>query len=134
MPEPRKISNFNEEKWDQFMKIRDDVLKALEEARNNKVIGKSLESKVTIVPKDNETKEVLNSMEHLHQLLIVSEAVVAESAENAKEYRYTDVFVEKHPAETCERCWVSSDTVGEDHDHPHLCTRCASIVKENYSA
>ncbi|WP_085992457.1 isoleucine--tRNA ligase [Oceanobacillus senegalensis] len=134
MPEPREMINLNEDKWNHFMKVRDDVLKALEEARNNKVIGKSLEAKVTIVPKDAETKEVLESMEHLHQLLIVSETVVTNNFVDAKEYRYVDVAVENHPGEKCERCWVSSETVGEDHDHPELCTRCASIVKENYSA
>ncbi|RKQ37412.1 isoleucine--tRNA ligase [Oceanobacillus halophilus] len=134
MPEPRKLADFDEEKWTHFMKVRDDVLKALEEARNEKVIGKSLEARVTIVPKDEDTKKVLESMEYLHQLLIVSEAVVADTTEGAKEYRYVDVTVENHPGEKCERCWVSSDTVGEDHDHPELCTRCAGIVKENYTA
>ncbi|RLL45251.1 isoleucine--tRNA ligase [Oceanobacillus piezotolerans] len=133
MPEPRKIPGLNEDKWDHFMKVRDDVLKALEEARNNKVIGKSLDAKITLVPKDSETKEVLQSMEYLHQYLIVSEVVLEEASANAKEYKFVHVLVEKHPAEKCERCWVSSDTVGHDHDHPTLCTRCAGIVKENYS-
>src|SRR5690625_7888497 len=39
-----------QEKWEQFMAIRNDVLKALEEARDEKIIGKSLEAQVTIVP------------------------------------------------------------------------------------
>jgi len=136
IPEPRKIEGFEaiEEKWNLFMNVRDDVLKALEEARNNKVIGKSLEAKVTIVPKDEKTKDALESMEHLHQYLIVSEANVAGKAEHTKEYRYADIAVEKHPGEKCERCWVSSETVGEDRDHPELCTRCANIVKEHYTA
>ena len=134
MPEPRKIPNFNEEKWNQFMKLRDDVLKALEESRNEKVIGKSLEAKVTIVPKDKEMKEVLDSLEYVHQYLIVSEVVVTDNMPEAKEYKYTKVHVEQHPGEKCERCWVSSDTVGDDHNHPELCSRCASIVEENYHA
>ncbi|MFC4557033.1 isoleucine--tRNA ligase [Virgibacillus kekensis] len=136
IPEPRKITDFEnaQEKWDHFMKVRDDVLKALEEARNEKVIGKSLEAKITLVPKDEKTKEVLQGIPNLHQLLIVSGADVADQADSAREYRYVDVAVEQHPGEKCERCWTASETVGEDPDHPELCTRCADVVKEHYSA
>ncbi|WP_164215391.1 isoleucine--tRNA ligase [Virgibacillus sp. YIM 98842] len=136
IPEPRDIAGLNNiaEKWDHFMKVRDDVLKALEEARNEKVIGKSLEAKVAIAPKNKETAEVLKSIDHLHQYLIVSEADITDNSPKMKEYQYTDVLVEKHPGEKCERCWVSTDTRGEDPDHPELCSRCASIVKEHYPA
>jgi isoleucyl-tRNA synthetase len=119
-------------KWDHFMKVRDDVLKALEEARNEKVIGKSLEAKITIIAKDDYTKEVLAHIPYLHQLLIVSGVDVANSSDDLKEYRYVDVKVEKHPGEKCARCWVASETVGEDHDHPELCSRCADVVKKHY--
>lgn len=136
IPEVRNVAGIENlvAKWDHFMNVRDDILKALEEARSEKVIGKSLEAKITIIPKDAETKEVLSSMKHLHQYLIVSEAVISESNDNAKEYNNVFVLVEKHPGEKCERCWVASETVGEDHDHPELCTRCASVVKEHYTA
>ncbi|GAB3793630.1 isoleucine--tRNA ligase [Virgibacillus kimchii] len=136
IPEPREIAGLDHiaEKWNHFMNIRDDVLKALEEARNEKVIGKSLEASVTIAPKNKETKDVLLSIAHLHQYLIVSEANVTEDNSSMKEYQYVDVLVEKHPGEKCERCWVSTDTRGEDADHPELCSRCASIVKEHYPA
>ncbi|MFC2950181.1 isoleucine--tRNA ligase [Virgibacillus sediminis] len=132
IPEPRNIAGYEQigEKWDHFMAIRDDVLKALEEARNEKVIGKSLEAKVTLAPKDEQTKQVLEAMEHLHQFLIVSEAEISNQAE--KSYKYVDVTVEKHPGEKCSRCWVASETVGHDHDHPELCSRCADVVKEHY--
>ncbi|WP_062447914.1 isoleucine--tRNA ligase [Thalassobacillus devorans] len=119
-------------KWDHFMDIRDDVLKALEDARNEKVIGKSLEARVTIVPKDEQTQSVLKNIEHLHQLLIVSDAEVALSHPEAKAYDHVDVYVEKHEGDKCERCWVASDNVGEDADHPELCVRCATVVKEHY--
>lgn len=136
IPEPEAIFQSEDDlqvKWDHFMNIRDDVLKALEEARNEKVIGKSLEAKLTIVAKDEKTKEVLANIPHLHQLLIVSDVDVCDQADDTEEYRYVDVKVEKHPGEKCERCWISSETVGEDQEHPELCTRCAAIVKENYS-
>lgn len=136
IPEPQVIFETEEKqnKWDHFMSVRDDVFKALEEARNEKVIGKSLEAKLTIVAKDEKTKEVLSQIPHLHQLLIVSDAELSSDSDGTTAYRYVDVKVEKHPGEKCERCWIASETVGEDKEHPGLCTRCADIVKENYTA
>ena len=136
MPEGREVKNFDEkmkEKWDHFMQIRGDVLKALEEARDEKIIGKPLEAKISIDAKDDYTKEVLNSIPNIHQLLIVSEAEINKGNKAAKEYRYVNVHVEKHPAEKCDRCWVHSDTVGENEKHPSLCTRCADVVEEHYN-
>jgi isoleucyl-tRNA synthetase len=134
IPEPREITGFDQAKWKHFMHVRDDVLKALEEARNEKLIGKPLEARVKLVPRDEETKNVLKGIEHLHQFLIVSEADLVEEDADAKEYQYVNVAVEAHSGEKCERCWVASDTVGEDPDHPTLCTRCATGVKEHYQA
>ncbi|RYG74096.1 isoleucine--tRNA ligase [Lentibacillus lipolyticus] len=136
IPEPREITGFDQlyTKWEHFMQVRDDVLKALEEAREAKVIGKSLEAKITVVPKDDKTKEVLEGISNVNQLLIVSEANVTDEAPEANEYQYVNVLVEKHPGEKCARCWTASETVGQDQEHPDLCTRCADVVKEHYSA
>ncbi|WP_053219737.1 isoleucine--tRNA ligase [Virgibacillus senegalensis] len=135
MPEAKRFEGQDElkEKWDHFMKVRDDILKALEEARAEKVIGKSLEATIKVVPNDEDTKDLLNSIEHLQQLLIVSGLQIEESNTAAKQYEYVSVLVEKHAGDKCERCWVSSETVGGDEQHPELCTRCAEVVKEHYS-
>ncbi|MBB6455048.1 isoleucyl-tRNA synthetase [Salirhabdus euzebyi] len=134
MPKPQSVSGQEElkVKWDHFIEVRDDVLKALEEARNEKVIGKSLEAAVTIVPKDEKTKEVLQSIEHLHQYLIVSSAEIVTDSNDTKEYDWVHVKVEKHDGEKCQRCWVSSYTVGQLESHPDLCDRCADIVEKHY--
>ncbi len=136
IPESRELPLVTEEmirKWEHFMKVRDDVLKALEEKRNEKLIGKPLEAKITIEPKDEYTKEVLSSIPHLHQLLIVSEANIGEVGPEGREYNLVNIFVEKHPGEKCERCWVMSHSVGENEKYPTLCQRCADIVEEHYS-
>src|SRR5699024_7941731 len=114
------------------MLVRNDVLKALEEAREEKIIGKSLEAQITLVANDVQTKEVLAEIPYLHQMFIVSEATVAEEANDAKEYKFVDVAVIEHPGETCERCWVVSETVGEDETYPTICSRCVEVVIENY--
>ncbi|MBS4211920.1 MULTISPECIES: isoleucine--tRNA ligase [Neobacillus] len=126
-----------EEKWSAFMKLRDDVLKALEEARNAKVIGKSLTAKVTLYVNDN-TKALLDSVsENLKQLFIVSGFEVAgaydEAPEDALKLDTAAIVVTKAEGETCERCWVVTPDVGQDAEHPTLCPRCAQVVKENYS-
>src|SRR5690625_545631 len=75
------------------MKVRDDVLKSLEEARTEKIIGNSLEAKVTIEANDEEVKEVLSNIKDIHQLLIVLEAVINESHPDAKEYKYMMIVI-----------------------------------------
>ncbi|KGP72412.1 isoleucine--tRNA ligase [Pontibacillus yanchengensis] len=136
IPEAQEVKNHQElkAKWDHFMNVRDDVLKALEEARNEKVIGKSLEAHVTIVPKDNQTKELLENVSHLEQLLIVSGAEVAVEEPQAKEYDHVNVYVKAHSGEKCQRCWVVTEELGSSNEHPELCPRCASIVEEHYKA
>ncbi|WP_423801647.1 isoleucine--tRNA ligase [Neobacillus sp. SAB-20_R2A] len=126
-----------EEKWSAFMKLRDDVLKALEEARNAKVIGKSLTAKVTLYVNDN-TKALLDSVsENLKQLFIVSGFEVAgaydEAPEDGLKLDTAAIVVTKAEGETCERCWVVTPDVGQDAEHSTLCPRCAQVVKENYS-
>jgi isoleucyl-tRNA synthetase len=135
IPKSREIDGSVElkAKWDQFIDIRDDVLKALEEARAEKVIGKSLEAKVTIVPKSDKVKSVLEDVEHLHQYLIVSEAIVATDNVDTKEYEHVHVVVEKHTGEKCQRCWVASDSVGSNEKYEDLCDRCSDIVAKHYA-
>ncbi|MDR4983450.1 isoleucine--tRNA ligase [Bacillus cereus] len=123
-------------KWDAFMTLRDDVLKALEVARNEKVIGKSLNASITLYP-TAEMKAMLESIsEDLKQLFIVSEyklgGLMEEAPADAPKYEHTAVVVAQATGETCERCWVVSETIGKDAEHETLCERCAAVVKENY--
>lgn len=124
------------EKWDQFMQIRDVVQKALEEARNEKIIGKSMLAKVTLFV-DGEAKQLFDSLEgDCAQLLIVSDFELVEGLEgapaNAVKDHHVAVAITVAEGETCERCRVVKKDVGENHDHPTLCKRCADIVVENY--
>ncbi len=139
MPEVQSFDGAEElkQKWNAFLDVRDDVLKALEEARNEKVIGKSLTAKVTLYV-DEKTEALLSSIkEDLKQLFIVSAFEIggrtSEAPAEALSLGANSIVVEKAEGETCERCWTVSPHVGEDQDHPTLCPRCASVVKENYS-
>jgi isoleucyl-tRNA synthetase len=139
MPEVKEYPNAKEleTKWDAFMSLRDDVLKALEVARNEKVIGKSLTASITLYPNEK-TKQLLDSIqENLQQLFIVSGfqigGKIEEAPEDAQKFENAAIVVKPAEGETCERCWVVTTSVGEDPDHPSLCSRCASVVKEYYT-
>ena len=104
-----------------FMNVRDDVLKALENARNEKVIGKSLEAKVTLCLKD-EAKELTVLAEQLKQLFIVSKLTLVEDSTDLEEFGASYVKVEKFNGVVCKRCWNVYDA-DEMHDED-LCERC----------
>lgn len=136
-PEVAEQANFADlrTKWVKVIAVRNEVLKALEEARNAKTIGKSLEAKISVYA-DSETVELLNDANiDFAQLSIVSQFFIAGSKENAPEEALvldkTALVVEKADGEKCERCWTISETVGTSENHPTLCKRCADVV-ENY--
>ncbi len=139
MPLYKELPNSKElkEKWESFLHLRDDVLKALEEARNEKVIGKSLTAKVTLFVNES-TKNLLSSIkEDLKQLFIVSSfelgGTTEQAPENALRFGDNAIVVEKASGETCDRCWIVTPEVGHDEQHPTLCKRCAAVVKDHYS-
>ena len=113
-----------EAKWDKLLEVRDDVNKALEESRNEKVIGKSLEAAVEIYSSDSEVVELLNSVDNLHQLFIVSSVEVKEN--DGVAYDLATVKVTKAEGHRCERCWNIVEEVNEEG----LCPRCASILNK----
>ncbi|EOV8923583.1 isoleucine--tRNA ligase [Listeria monocytogenes] len=140
LPEVKVLADSEEitAKWDAFMQIRDNVQKALEFARNEKLIGKSMLAKVTLYV-DGEAKTLFDSLEgDFAQLFIVSDFELVEGLENAPEsaFKSNQVAVQITVAEgeTCERCRVVKKDVGVNSKHPTLCGRCADIVVKHYEA
>jgi isoleucyl-tRNA synthetase len=139
MPEYQEFKNAVEleGKWNAFLRLRDDVLKGLEEARKEKVIGKSLNAKVTLYVSEKTGKLLDSIQESVKQLFIVSDFEVAgtyeDAPENALKLETAAIVITKAAGETCERCWTVTPEVGQDKEHPTLCHRCAEVVKGNYS-
>ncbi|MDE5945824.1 MAG: isoleucine--tRNA ligase [Oscillospiraceae bacterium] len=126
MPEKSGI-DFTDEfisKWEFIYNTRESVNKVLEEKRNEKVIGKSLEAKI-VIHCDSETAKKYKSVSgHLADILIVSAVeVVADGTDN------TEFEVMRAEGGKCERCWCYSVTVGSDEEHPTLCERCAGVIR-----
>ena len=114
------------EKWNLIYQTRLDVNKMLEEKRNEKVIGKSLEAAVEIAVADDAAYAILSeNRELLEKVLIVSSVTVTKTDAAENQYLITTAAGEK-----CERCWMYSTTVGEDKTHPTLCARCAHVISE----
>lgn len=124
MPEKSGIEYSDEfvEKWNFIYNTREAANKALEEARNAKTIGKSLEAKI-IIKADEDYDRYAELAQQLTEALIVSDVVV-EKAEGE-----TAFVVETAEGEKCERCWCYSTTVGTDCNHPTLCKRCAVAIE-----
>lgn len=127
-----------ENKWDRFMEVREEVFKALEIARQDKVIGNSLGASVHVYPKAQETFDLLAQFDRLDMLFIVSHVQVHEAGATAPEGSHEDkhVAVAIQPAEgdKCERCWIVTPEVGKHkhEEHASLCPRCADIVANHY--
>lgn len=124
-----------EAKFDRFMEVRDDVLKALEIARNEKVIGRSLEASVTLYATD-EVKNLLASIkEDVKQLFIISELTVEDEQHadaSAPEYTSGRIVVQKAEGELCERSRIISKDVGANPKYPTLSLKNAEIVEKYY--
>ena len=93
---------------------------ALEEARAEKKIGKSLEASVAITAKAD--FEFLKSIEEsLAEIFIVSSVSVSEGEDN--------ITIAAAEGEKCERCWTVSKSVGTVAAHPTICARCAANLE-----
>jgi isoleucyl-tRNA synthetase len=109
--------------WERLFKVREDVLKQLEEARNAKEIGSSLQAKVILTVDKETMKFLLPYYQDLRYIFIVSQVEVHED----------DAFsvkIEKADGEKCERCWNFSTRVGEFEKFPTVCERCIDALDE----
>ena len=109
--------------WERIFAIRDEVLKALEEARAAKIIGSSLEAKVILTTDKDTTYFLLPYYEDLRYIFIVSQVEVHQGDKFAVE-------IQKADGEKCERCWNYSTRVGESEKYPTVCERCVAALSE----
>jgi isoleucyl-tRNA synthetase len=128
------INDALEEKITSLRKIREAVLKVLEEKRAFGLIGSSLEARVVLHAKTEETYNFLKMHEkELPALFIVSQAEVYSDAleapvptDNANlPYR---IEVDRAKGKKCNRCWNFSETIGAYIEHPNICRRCQNAL------
>ncbi|MFV0255501.1 MAG: isoleucine--tRNA ligase [Erysipelotrichaceae bacterium] len=110
--------------FERFNLLKDDVLKALELAREDKLIGKPLEAKVRMNCSE-EDKKLLEKLfnDKIHQVLIVS--AFEFTNEQLTQYDNSQIEISKAVGSVCPRCWNISESKHQDH----LCARCADVLK-----
>ena len=118
-------------RWEKIHEMRDDVKKALEIARSEKVIGASLDAKVTLYA-DGELYDFAESVKDiLPTVFMVSDFELKKGKGGSYKSETLDMSVtaEHAAGEKCARCWSFGNTVGADAEHPTVCARCAKVVK-----
>jgi isoleucyl-tRNA synthetase len=129
--------------WPRLITIRDEVLKALEAARQDKLIGGGLEARVRLRADATTTRLLEQYRSFLPFLFIVSQVTLESALDvpsdgaGAATTCSTDaasqsltVVVEKASGSKCARCWNYSEHVGEDADYPEVCERCSEALRE----
>ncbi len=123
--------------WGSLREIRSEVLAALEEARNSKLISSSLEAKVIIAVDEEHVQ--LNRLLHqyskeLPALFIVSQVNLAttplQGALRSELVKGLTIKVERADGKKCERCWNYSTHVGDNARYPTVCERCSEALAE----
>ncbi|MBW2298503.1 MAG: isoleucine--tRNA ligase, partial [Deltaproteobacteria bacterium] len=123
------------EQWGLLLDVRSEVTKALEEARNRKMIGHPLDAAVSVSVTAEMYARLAPYANDLHFIFIVSQADLQQEAAFEDAYQ-SDIVeglsIKVAPAvgEKCERCWMHEPTVGSVGSHPTLCERCSGVMGE----
>jgi isoleucyl-tRNA synthetase len=123
-----------DKKWQRLLEVRSEITKALEGARRDKIIGHPLEAKVMVKTTGSLAEFLADKWDTLKMISIVSELsqadVLVGDTYTSEELPELQVSVIPAPGEKCERCWLRSETVGDDDGHPELCSRCTTVVAQ----
>jgi isoleucyl-tRNA synthetase len=111
--------------WESLSHIREAVLKELEMAREEKLIGNSLEAEVLLKTPAGEREILEKFYSELPSLFIVSKVILNDAQSDEIE-----VQVARIKSEKCQRCWNYSDFVGTSPEYPNFCRRCADVVQD----
>jgi isoleucyl-tRNA synthetase len=117
------------ERWKTMIDAKGEIAKAVEQARKEKVIGHSLDARISIAAPEKLRALLQTHLEELRALLIVSQLQVVDEKDIAMPYKSEEikglvVGVEKARGVKCERCWIYEESVGSDANHPTVCGRC----------
>ncbi len=126
------------DKYNKLFEYRDDVMKALEIARADKLIGKSLDASVVLYPENNKEATTLfeEFKSELGDIFICSDVQISE--ENAPENAFSEtesgikVLVKAAEGVKCDRCWFVTKDTCDNGEGQNLCKRCQNIIKAQF--
>ena len=113
-------------RWERLFAIREDVLKTLETARGEKLIGSSLEAKVIVTANGSNFELLEHYADELRFIFIVSQVELKQASDGES----VGVQVVRAAGEKCDRCWNYSTRVGESERYPTVCERCLAALVE----
>ncbi len=121
------------ERWQKILAVRNEVLRVLEAARRDKVIGHPLDAKVRIALPPDLQAEFGGKSDLLRSVFIVSQVSIEPESDLSGASEGVDlpglkIKVESATGEKCERCWVRSEAVGQFADMPQICDRCHAAL------
>ncbi len=117
------------ERWKVMIDAKAEIAKAVEQARKEKIIGHSLDARISIAAPEKMRGLFKEHLEDLRALLIVSQLQLVDEKEIGNPYKSEEIKgltigVEKARGDKCERCWIYSESVGADKQNPSVCDRC----------
>jgi isoleucyl-tRNA synthetase len=119
--------------WELLGKVRSEVLKALEAARNEKKINSGLEAKVVLTAAPELKDKLQEYAASLPALFIVSQVEFLSAGSGtyiSEAIPGLEVTVQKADGKKCERCWNYSTRIGENSRYPTVCERCSEALAE----
>lgn len=116
---------------DLIFSLREDILKALEMARGEGLIGASLEALVEIETSDEKIKKVLEKYEANLPVYFISSKVGLKISSGKKVYegKILKVAVSRAPGEKCPRCWKYKGNIGVHSKNKDVCLECAAAME-----
>jgi isoleucyl-tRNA synthetase len=139
-PEPRQVPGegfaFGAEteellkEWEELARVREEVLKALEAARNAKLIGSGLEAEVALFAPESVFPLLEKHAAELRYFFLVSGVQLGRTETSDGGSCGIKVEIGKASGEKCERCWNYSSQVGADSRYPTVCERCSAALRE----
>ncbi|MEI7374932.1 isoleucine--tRNA ligase [Dickeya chrysanthemi] len=128
--------SMNDTFWAEMLNVRGEVNKVIEQARNDKRIGGSLEAAVTLYADDALFAQLGRLQGELHFALLTSKAHLAHYEDAPADAQQSElpglkVVLTKADGEKCPRCWHYETDIGSDAVHPDVCGRCATNVGGN---
>jgi isoleucyl-tRNA synthetase len=118
-PEPQNRGRETIDQVEELLRLRGIVGQAIEQARQEKLIGNTLEARVVLNSDSDVTEKI--PKEELEEFFILSDLTIQQAKE-------ASASVTKTPYKKCARCWRHRPTVGASQAHPELCDRCESVV------
>jgi isoleucyl-tRNA synthetase len=135
LPDAHWIDEDLARRWERILQVRDEVNKALEQARTTGVVDQPLHARVTLYAPQEIAETLAGLADELARVLIVSQAEVRPAGE-APAAAFASAVVEglkigvaAAPGCKCARCWLVLTSVGERPEHPTLCARCADMLE-----